>query len=317
MYHRIGDDGRDPWYLRVDPRRFDEQLELLCERYRPVTLQEMVVAATAGEVPPGAVAVTFDDGYEDFFTAATPVLERRGMPATLFVATGFVQHQRPFPWEQLEELFLGSGELPERVDIALDGTRHRWLLERGPAITLETEDDRSWKRSDPPRGARDASFLALAPVLERMPRGARAAAIQQLERWAGRLATPPPSRRPLTIDQLQSLADSDLIEIGSHTVWHPLLPTLPRQIQRFEVAASREWLEDITGEEVLSFAYPAGAFGDTTKTLVSDSGYRAAVTIEKEAVTAEVDPFAIPRLVVDDTPIEIFEERLIALMRDT
>jgi peptidoglycan/xylan/chitin deacetylase (PgdA/CDA1 family) len=314
MYHRIGDDGRDPWYLRVDPGRFDEQLRLLREQYQPVTLQEMVLAAEAGEVPPGAVAITFDDGYGDFFTAATPLLARHGVPATLFVATGFVQHQRPFLWEQLEELFLGSGELPERLDIALDGTRHRWLLD--PASATDTENDPSWKCSDPPPTARHASFLALAQVLEPMPGGARAAAIQQLESWAGRPATPPPSRRPLTLDQLEGLAENALIEIGCHTVWHPLLPAVSREVQRFEVGASKEWLEGIIGEDVMSFAYPKGAYDEVTKALVAESGFHSASTIEQEAVTADTDPFAVPRLDVDDTPIEVFEERLDALMKD-
>lgn len=100
LYHRVADLPSDPWSLAVTPRHFAEHLEVLCAMARPVPLRE----AAEGRAPRRAVAVTFDDGYSDNLYAARPLLERRGVPATVFVTTGGLDDGRELWWDELERI---------------------------------------------------------------------------------------------------------------------------------------------------------------------------------------------------------------------
>ena len=89
-YHRIAEPGVDPWRLSVSPERFAGQMEVLRQQARPVTLEELVSKRIDKGAKP-AVAVTFDDGYVNNLSAAKPILERLGVPATVFVCSGYLE----------------------------------------------------------------------------------------------------------------------------------------------------------------------------------------------------------------------------------
>lgn len=93
MYHSIGEDCA-PAYRRwmVTPKRFEAQLKtLMAHGYRFVTMSELIkIRSDTFRVSEPIAAITFDDGLADFASGAVPVLERLGIPATLFVATGYI-----------------------------------------------------------------------------------------------------------------------------------------------------------------------------------------------------------------------------------
>jgi peptidoglycan/xylan/chitin deacetylase (PgdA/CDA1 family) len=90
FYHRVSDE-RDE--LAVTPRRFREQMDVLAASgYRGVDV------LTALEAAPGAVGLSFDDGYADIAEHALPELERHGFTATVFVATGVTSGRDPLTW---------------------------------------------------------------------------------------------------------------------------------------------------------------------------------------------------------------------------
>lgn len=136
MYHKV--DGREGNTIAVPPALFARQMAFLAERYRVVSLAEVVAHLDGGEsLPPRAVLVTFDDGYRDNLVAAAPVLERHGLPAVVFVPLDFVGNDRPLPHdEQLAEAGLdnptldwdGVAELTRHgVEIGSHGLSHRVL----------------------------------------------------------------------------------------------------------------------------------------------------------------------------------------------
>jgi peptidoglycan/xylan/chitin deacetylase (PgdA/CDA1 family) len=93
MYHSVSTTNNAKFApFTVPPARFAEQMAYLSEQgYTPLTVTHYVQATADGSMLPGRpVILTFDDGFEDFFTAALPVLQRYHFPATLYVATDFV-----------------------------------------------------------------------------------------------------------------------------------------------------------------------------------------------------------------------------------
>jgi peptidoglycan/xylan/chitin deacetylase (PgdA/CDA1 family) len=158
------------------------------------------------------------------------------------------------------------------------------------------------------RGAelRDAhGTLRLAAPAERQAR------LAQLH--DGRDLPPRESRRALTEQELLLLADGGLVEIGGHTVTHPVLASLPEVEQRWEAARSRAELEDRLDRPVRAFAYPYGRRQDysaTTVQAVREAGYATACTTRSGVVYGRTHPYELPRCVVGDWDGDRFAEAL-------
>jgi peptidoglycan/xylan/chitin deacetylase (PgdA/CDA1 family) len=88
MYHSVSPYDKDPFEVTVTPQRFEQQMRWLRGRgLRGVSMGELLSTAADGRAR-GQVGLTFDDGYQDFVTYATPVLQRYGFTATAFVLAG-------------------------------------------------------------------------------------------------------------------------------------------------------------------------------------------------------------------------------------
>lgn len=97
-YHAVS--GRWPTEFAIDPRRLEAQVRFLLRRgYRPATLS----AAVEGRQPGKTLAVTFDDAYRSVLREGYPVLERLGVPATVFVPSAFATSQEPMAWAEMAE----------------------------------------------------------------------------------------------------------------------------------------------------------------------------------------------------------------------
>lgn len=111
-YHGVCPEPPDEW--SVTPDQLRRQARWLAERCAPVPLLD-VVRWQRGELelPPRAVAVTFDDGLRDVLTAARPILADFGIPATAFIAPGLIAGQPPHPSYQPTRPFLSWPELKQ------------------------------------------------------------------------------------------------------------------------------------------------------------------------------------------------------------
>ncbi len=115
MYHSISnghENGQSYFRTITSPSVFSEQMRFLDESgCNVVDLMTLIHALKAGgDLPPRSVALTFDDGFRDFYTEAFPVLERYGFPATVFLVTGRIDMGEPLngksclSWDQIREL---------------------------------------------------------------------------------------------------------------------------------------------------------------------------------------------------------------------
>ncbi len=322
LYHRVpsGDPGPDPFDLCVPVDVFERQMALLARVRTPMPLSELVSRTRQGDCPKNAVAVTFDDGYLDNLTEARPVLERLGIPASVFIASGYVEDASGgFWWEALTDLLLRPGVLPEVLEVRLPGEDEVLRIELGVAATYSLEEmwlDAWWRMTD--RHAPTLRQVAFRTLYERLAPLDHHDRFEVLDRLWAQLDSPRNSDReswPMTAEELRQLTASGTVTVGAHTVSHPFLPGLDADAQQREIVASRNTLSAILGEPVTQFAYPHGASDVLTRTLVDQAGFSLACSTRAMAISGSVDPFAVPRIPVANVPLRRFARRVIAAPR--
>lgn len=101
LYHRVAEEARDPFRLCVTPKEFDRQMRHLADMYRVLTLAELQTWIDLSDFREPGVAVTFDDGYLDNLTTASPILLDHGIPATFFFTTRGLDAPREYWWDTM------------------------------------------------------------------------------------------------------------------------------------------------------------------------------------------------------------------------
>lgn len=256
-YHRFSR-GADP--LATPEADFDAHLEYLKAHYTLVPLSRVAAHyAGARDLPPRAACVTIDDGFADAYEIAYPLLRRHGVPASLFVITDFLDG-RAWMWtDKLRHVALATSA--GRLDVEVGGRTFN--------LRLAGRDSRLGAA-----GRVNSELKRLAP-LER-------------EETIGRIADahgvklprlPPAEFGPMSWAQAREL-DAGGVEIGSHTVSHPILTTTGDDELRRELRDSRARLEEELGRDVKLFCYPNGAHDERVRREAAGAGYVCAVTTE-------------------------------------
>jgi peptidoglycan/xylan/chitin deacetylase (PgdA/CDA1 family) len=311
LYHRIAEVSYDPHGLCVTPRHFAEHLEVLRQQTDLVRLRDLDQVLDGVQGPERAVAVTFDDGYADNLASAKPWLERFEAPAAVFVASGYLGSSRGFWWHELEQIVIGSEVLPETLEISVQGRVHRWKdgLETESGAGLRGRDSKRAPSLEQPQRERQSLYRALQRLLRPLGAEERRAVLDQLRSWAGRPTLEEPSSRPLSTAEVGRLAADGLVEIGAHSVSHPLLPARPGAEQADEIGRSRRDLEAIAERPVTRFAYPFNATSALTERLVRESGFSRAYG-GTAALDGSIERFRVPRLQVADGDGDQFARQL-------
>jgi peptidoglycan/xylan/chitin deacetylase (PgdA/CDA1 family) len=258
-YHRVDEPAARPWLypflLSATPAGFDAQMAALVRRHRPIGLSDLLAAQRGiRPLPPRAVLVTFDDAYRDFMDNAWPILVRHGIPATLFVPTGYPDvADASFWWDRLWQAVLaapaGALETPlgpvELTDLASRRTAARSLVEFHKRL------------------AHDEALESVAALTERL---------------GGTTAR----RDVLGWDDLRRLAAAG-VQIAPHSQSHPLLTRLGPDRVTAELSGSRRDLERHLDGNVFgsAFAYPAGQHDDATTAALAQLGFELAFTTER------------------------------------
>jgi peptidoglycan/xylan/chitin deacetylase (PgdA/CDA1 family) len=285
MYHSIPDTAREPF---VDPQGaipaelFEQQLEMLKAHCNVVPLSGAVAYLKGeGRLPERAVVVTFDDGYLDNFEVAAPLMKRLGIPATLFIATGYVDRQEPQWIDELHALFrarrrqvLKVDALPVRFDLSNPrGEKHAYL-----SISMQLLMQSYPKR----RRLLDEVRAQLDPQGE-MP------------------------RLTLSWDELRTMQQRyPDVELGLHTHDHTELATLPLADALAEVRQSQQRFRDELGSTARFFSYPYGRTSPELTRALPGLGIEAAfITQPTERVTVGSDAWAMPRYEVTRSLVDL------------
>jgi peptidoglycan/xylan/chitin deacetylase (PgdA/CDA1 family) len=298
LYHRVAESPADPWNLCVSPANFRVQLEALGRYLDVVPLDELPAALRRARRGRALAAITFDDGYVDNLAAAVPTLQATGMPATVFLATRWAGLDAPFWWDRLAWVVLAPPRLPDRLELPLPDGAVQW--------TGRTGSGPHW----PQWRGRLALHDRLWEALRRLDHGERDEALAALAEWSGADPTPAEAGRAMTAAEARLLAGSGVVQVGAHTVNHPMLPELPAERQLEEIRGSVEACGAITGVRPGSFAYPHGKADATTIRLAGEAGLEIACTGEERLVRVDDPPLALPRVSVHDWGRTRFEQWL-------
>ena len=232
-----------------------------------------------GNIPGRAACITFDDGYANNFQIALPILQAKGVPATVFVATGFLDGGRMFNDTVIESV----RRAPVKFNLESLGMG---------TFSLGSIDDRR---------------RAIGEILQRVKFLPLPDRIECIGRIAAAAGAELPNDLMMTSGQLVSLQRAG-VEIGAHTVDHPILTSLGDEEARSQILDSKLRLESILGRSVTSFAYPNGFperdFGPRHVAMVRESGFTCALTTASAACERSTDPFQLPRVASwDRTPL--------------
>jgi peptidoglycan/xylan/chitin deacetylase (PgdA/CDA1 family) len=302
LYHRVAKLDSDPWALAVNPRRFAEHLEVLRQHARPMQLRELSQGLRDGNLSDRSVVITFDDGYADNLHNAKPLLERHDIPATVFVASGYVGRKREFWWDELDRLLLRPGTLPERVQLSVNGNTYRWELSEAAHYTVEDfrrhRGWRAWNKNPTPR---HQLYASLCKLLRPISEEERRQKLREVRRWTLGVPARRSNHRPLSREEVERLHQGRLVEVGAHTITHPILSALPSDSQAHEIRKNKARLEKILDRSVSSFAYPYGKPYDYTAQtidIVRQAGFTCACASFAGLVRRSSDRFQLPRVSV-------------------
>lgn len=320
LYHRIIDLPSDPYLLNVTPEHFSEHLAVLQDSNCVImSLNQLIQSLQEGTLPHRGIVITFDDGYADNLYHAKPLLEKYHVPATVFVTSGYVGQQREFWWDEVERLLLQPGTLPETLELKVKGKTYNWNLgEDADYSEEEQKRDRYWhfyQKEDPTQ--RHTLFRGLHEVLNPLSMKERWSVLEEVAAWSGMGSQSRSTHRIMSPEEIKILGADGLVEVGAHTVNHPVLSSISVEEQRQEIQHSKVMLEEIIGNSVVSFAYPHGSKTDYTKDTIKiaqESGFNCTCSNFIGMVRKGVDKFQLPRVLVYNCNGETFARQLQELL---
>jgi len=306
MYHRIADDPVDNWRLSVSSAYFSEQLQVLRRTRYPLPLAEFTSRLLAGTLPQNAVALTFDDGYFDNLEAGKPLLSAADVPATVFLATGYLNRSGEIWSDELAKLIL-LGSCGQRFELKVGGRLIPVQLgTKSPTRKNGTVRATLLKR-------RKAELTEIWEAFRRLEDKERIEFMAELRSKIDVVNCRASPGRAMTSEEVLTLAKDGLVTIGAHTVTHPILPALePAECYR-EVKESKLACEALVGVPVQSFAYPYGKFDDKSRAAVEAAGFAFACSTQEKPAFATSDIFALPRLHVSNMGGDAFDVALRSL----
>lgn len=298
-YHRVLDTV-EPSGFRFDPElisassdAFRQQLAIVKRRFAPMRFDELIDCLDRGRpVPRRAVLITFDDGYDDNYRYAWPILRDAGLSAMFFVSTGHIDSGRPYAYDWLVHM--------------LCTTRAARLQAPELGLDLALPDHLCARRA-----------LA-ADVLDRikaLDAEAQQALIDRLQRdWSIPSRDGHPDCRPMTWAQLREMHASGM-EVGSHGVDHRMLARMPPAAMREELSVSKRTIERELGAEAQVISYPVGgvdAYNPDVVAAVREAGYRVACSYLAGPESLRADSrYDMRRIPVErQTPADWFEAML-------
>lgn len=282
-YHRIDDVNRSGFdtfrpNVSASQAEFARQMDFLARNYRIISVADIVAfIKTDRALPPRAALITFDDGYIDNYTNAYPILKSRGLPAIIFLTTGYIESDRPFYWDLAAYCFYHTKK--EAAELPCVGTQF-WSNET----------------------TRDRVMYRWIEAIKMLPEGEKQLAVTRLPEILGvNIPGRAFANTMISWTHAREMSDNG-IEMGGHTVNHPILTRISLGEAISEIVKSKQRIEDELRKPVSTFAYPNGQLADFNMEIaqqVKQAGYESAFSLlsgPTRYATVARQPFAIRRI---------------------
>ncbi|MEO5740078.1 MAG: polysaccharide deacetylase family protein [Vicinamibacterales bacterium] len=270
-----------------DAIEFERHMQWIKRWFNVLPLEESVRRMRAGTLPARALSITFDDGYADNLEVAQPILNRLGIPATIFIASGYLDGGRMWNDTIIESVRRCGLDVLDLAHLGLGVHPLSSIDERRRAINSLLAD---LKYLRPPHRQEHVRNVAKAS--------------------RARL----PDDLMLTTERLRCLRDRGM-SVGAHTRGHPILAKVDAATALSEIADSRAELEKVLDQPVTLFAYPNGRpVTDYTAehvAMVSRLGFEAAFSTASGAASRHDDGYQLPRFTPWDKRPAKFAARLV------
>lgn len=271
--------------------RFDELCSWLASWFNVLPLDQAAAHLKVGTLPARAACITFDDGYADNHHIAIPILKSHGLTATFFIATGFLDGGR-----------MWNDTIIETV--------------RGCQATVLNLSELDLGCH--PLGTIAAQKAAVASLIGQIKYRPVSERISLTEEIAVQANVQLPKDLMLTSPEVRAMRDAGM-QIGAHTVSHPILATLASHQAKEEIGASKYFLEQLLDDRVGLFAYPNGKQGEDylpqNVEMVRSLGFDVAVNTQWGVSRMGDDPLQIKRFTPWDKTRIRFGLRLLKNLR--
>jgi peptidoglycan/xylan/chitin deacetylase (PgdA/CDA1 family) len=286
-YHGVSMADEHEWdpRLYVSPELLRRRMQILRDGGYPVLpLGEALERMARHDLPPAAVAVTFDDGSADLYRSGWPVLKEFEIPAMVYYTTFYAQAGRPI--FNLVGCYLLWKRMGRSIDLH-DLTGHRFDLPDDVAVF------RAWATIRDDANARglthDQKHLLIRALAERV-------GVDYEELVRQRLLQ---IMRP---EQMREMVEGG-IDVGLHT--HRHRTPLDRELFRKEILDNGQRIEEWTGRRAQHFCYPEGDAKPEFVPWLRELGVRSATTCATGHASASLDPLLLPRFVDTMTQSEV------------
>jgi len=255
-YHRVNGEEQYNLGLTISVSNFERQIRYLKMNCNILSLQEAVQILNNGQkIPPKSVAITFDDGYEDNYVNAFPILKRYGIPATIFLSVMHINNGTRLWVDQIvDAMDQLSGDYLDLTNLSMGVYKTKTVEDKQKAIY---EISKIIKKSLLPQKKKVINYLETLSSTHKF-------------------------KNPmLSWEQIKEMKNYG-ISFGSHCMNHFILTKIPIQDAAFEIIQSKKVLEDKLGKEISFFAYPNGSMGDFNDQIIEllkDAGYSCACTL--------------------------------------
>jgi len=282
MFHRIAEVKEEeigPYpAITISPKAFEAIIAFFSKHFRAMALPDLVThLANRQPLPSNTFAVTFDDGFVDTWSVAKPILENYGVPATVYVTTGYIGGD-VFPYEfELADVIASR----DGVHCHWDGCEYHW--------DFKNTQDRERCYTKIKRIGKPYSYALRRDLMTKV------LGENELPKSQGSLF--------MNWRQVIELSQSPLITIGAHSHRHVLLPSLTQEAARDEIESSKNILQAKLGAPVHHFSYPYGASNLTVQSIVQNCGFTSGVGGKPGGINPRsFDCFAIPRIELRKPP---------------
>lgn len=264
---------------------FEKQMRFMLKHFTPIKPSEVLSAL---KTPGLYFAVTFDDGFEDNYTVAAPILSKLGMEGGFYVVSDFVDTDKLFWWEQLAYLLRHT----EHSTLDVNKVHKAWVEKEvlEPLISFEDDTKKNDAQAALSAALRHSSPSDIPEIMSSLS--------EQLNvelQLSGR-------EHPLmSWQQINDLKNRGF-DIGGHTATHVNLGEAQASDYQAEIFDAKSNLEKELGQVAPTFAYPYGSFAHYTEEAsqaVKEAGYQCAFTTNHGIVTEESDVFELPRFMLN------------------